>query len=137
MIISGVLFLIAILFGYMIIKIGEDACQNKIYKEAINEDGEYQAVLFSRSCGATTSISSQLSILKKTKKLKNYESGNIFIAQRIYSVPLGITYGSPVYFYWVTNDSLHIVYHPKAMVFKKETKYKSINIGYSQDSVIP
>lgn len=55
-------------------------CGNTIYSEAYSPDGRYKAVIFQRDCGATTDISTQVSIIKMNTELKN-DSGNVFVVK--------------------------------------------------------
>ena len=48
-------------------------------------NGRYTAYTFTRDCGATTSVSYQLSILKKDKELKN-KGGNTFVSKQEFDV---------------------------------------------------
>ncbi|MFV0368437.1 MAG: hypothetical protein ACK5KM_08260 [Hyphomicrobiaceae bacterium] len=41
-----------------------DPCANKEIARALSPDGEWLAVLFTRDCGATTSISTQVTLMK-------------------------------------------------------------------------
>jgi len=57
-----------------------DPTGNKIIKEVEIPESNYKAVVFFRDAGATTGISTHLSIIKKNESLKN-RSGNIFITE--------------------------------------------------------
>ena len=54
-------------------------CQNTVAFERPSPDGTYKAVVFDRDCGATTALSTQISILKSTESLKNSTYGNCVI----------------------------------------------------------
>src|SRR6516162_6733112 len=56
----------------------DDPCGNTILESLESPDGKRVAVLFTRDCGATTSMSTQLSILDAEERLKG--SGTTFIA---------------------------------------------------------
>lgn len=58
--------------------LSQDMCGNEIYKESLSPDGKFKAVVFSRDCGATTGLSTQISILPVGDDLDN-EAGNIFV----------------------------------------------------------
>jgi hypothetical protein len=53
-------------------------CGNEIYQEVYSPGKLYKAVVFQRDCGATTSFSTHVSILKASTILKD-EPGNTFI----------------------------------------------------------
>jgi hypothetical protein len=54
-------------------------CGNDLVKEVRSPDGQMNAVVFQRDCGATTGFSTQVSLLSSNKSLPN-ESGNLFVA---------------------------------------------------------
>lgn len=57
-------------------------CNNYLVAETAspNKDKKQKAILFTRDCGATTSFSTQISLLEDGEPLAN-EEGNIFIAK--------------------------------------------------------
>ena len=64
---------VALLFIY-----GGDMCGNYIHKEYLSPDARHKAVVFQRDCGATTSFSTQISIISAKEELENTK-GNIYI----------------------------------------------------------
>jgi hypothetical protein len=54
-------------------------CANDLLTEIPSPDGALKAVVFQRDCGATTSFSTQISILWTNRPLPN-ETGNLFVA---------------------------------------------------------
>ena len=58
-----------------------DMCGNDNLRPVVSPNGVLQAVLFRRNCGATTSYSTQVSILRNDEKLP-HEMGNIYRANR-------------------------------------------------------
>ena len=54
-----------------------DMCGNDIHVQILSPDKRSKAVVFQRDCGATTSFSTQLSIINASDELPN-ERGNIF-----------------------------------------------------------
>lgn len=65
-------------FGWLFYRIMDDGCGHTLYAELASPDNRYKAIVFERSCGATTDFSTQISILPMTETLPN-ESGNIFV----------------------------------------------------------
>ncbi len=53
-------------------------CGNQIHKEYLSPDKSLKAIVFQGDCGATTSFTTQISILEANEELEN-ENGNIFI----------------------------------------------------------
>ena len=56
-----------------------DMCGNHIDNEVVSPNGKTKAVVFQRSCGATTGFSTQISVLPSNKTLPK-EAGNVFYA---------------------------------------------------------
>jgi hypothetical protein len=54
-------------------------CGNDLVKDVRSPNGKTKAVLFERDCGATTSASTQVSLLPSNESLPN-EIGNVFVA---------------------------------------------------------
>jgi hypothetical protein len=61
------------------------ACRNELISTNVSPDGNYEAHIFIRDCGATTDYSYQLSILKVGKEVKN-RSGNTFASDGEFTV---------------------------------------------------
>lgn len=61
------------------------ACGNELISTTVSPDGNYEAHIFVRDCGATTGYSYQLSILKDGKEVKN-RSGNTFVSDGEFTV---------------------------------------------------
>jgi hypothetical protein len=96
-----------------------DLCGNTIVEEAVSPSGTKRAVLFERSCGATTGFSSQLSIVGASTDLPN-DGGNVFIAD-------GYPDGYEVR--WLDDSSLQIT-GVKGEVFKRESQVSGVSIRY-------
>jgi len=77
--ISGAIiaFLILIIIGFLYFGFS-DLCANEIHKVYMSPNKSFKAVVFERNCGATTSFSTQISILDSNEELEN-EEGNVFI----------------------------------------------------------
>jgi predicted secreted Zn-dependent protease len=93
-------------------------------------DGKYKAVLFVRDCGATTVLSTQVSLLRLNAQLKN-GSGNLFIADTDHGkIPSRQKGGPEVRIVWEGSKDIYIVHHENARVFKAEKKVNGINVNY-------
>ena len=62
------ILLLSIFWGE--IDISYCGCVNKIVKEIESYNGEFKVIAFIRDCGATTSFSPQVTIIKKGDKIK-------------------------------------------------------------------
>lgn len=97
-----------------------DLCSNTELSRVKSPSGEYDAVLFSRNCGATTKEGFHLSIIESGDPLNNSE-GNVYT-----------TYDR-INMSW-DGDSKVIIDGPSEGddVFKAKAKYKKINIIYQE-----
>lgn len=106
-----VLFFLAIRFLFA------GACGNDILSTNDSPNGTYTAYVFARDCGATTSISYQLSILKKDQILEN-KVGNTFISKEEFGVE------------WTDDTQLTVTYPTSAETFKMNNKRGKVDIVY-------
>lgn len=96
-----------------------DLCGNRIDTQIVSPDKELKAVVFTRDCGATTSYSTQISVLNSGDTLPN-EAGNVFI----------IDSGS-ARVYWKNAQTLKIEYSDTSRVFKNESSYVVPSLNFS------
>jgi len=101
--------------------------------EAIKSpDGNLQAVIFRRDCGATTDYSTQVSIISVNAKLPN-KSGNVFVVDTDHgNAPEQEGGGPKVKAERLDNKSLRISYDPRSRVFLEEEKQSGIRISYEK-----
>jgi len=110
------------------------ACKNSIIQELQSPNNIYKIVIFSRDCGATTGVSTQVSILKKNKNIKN-KSGNICVADTDHDkAPSGPGGGPDIKAIWLGDNLVEIELHEYARVFKQEREYDGITIKYKSIS---
>jgi hypothetical protein len=89
-----------------------------------------KAVIFERDCGATTSATTQISLLASNKSLPN-EIGSIFVASTDGGrAPGGPWGGPPVDLSWTDDTHLLLRYDNRASVSKREELLGNINIRY-------
>ena len=94
------------------------ACANEILSTEDSPNGRYTAYTFTRDCGATTSESYQLSILKKDKELKN-KGGNTFVSKQEFDVE------------WADETQLYVAYPESANTYKMDNKVGKVDIVYT------
>ena len=101
--------------------LSDGMCGNEVIKKEISPDGLYIAYAFLRNCGATTSFSPQVTIMKNGKELKN-EGGNIFIGNRSEYIDIK----------WEDSKTL-IIYHTVNAnnIHKQEDEIYGIRIKYN------
>jgi hypothetical protein len=123
---AGFILTISIAFG--------DSCANQIVDIKISPDKKYQAVTFTRDCGATTAFSTQVSILKTTDTFdKADEKGNTLImSDKIGGGLMDENGGAKIRTNWTDTYKLEILYDNRTETSKRETKYKDIKIEYGQ-----
>lgn len=95
-------------------------CVNKIEREVASPKRTHKVIQFGRDCGATTSSSTQLSIIPVSASLPD-EGGNIFIADK-----------DSLQVRWLSEKEILIKYHTGAEVFKRDTLYNGFKIRYEQ-----
>ena len=101
---------------------GCELCTNDIISESVSPNGLLKVVLFSRSCGATTVLNTQASILKKNQSLPN-DGGNIFILDQGQATAE-----------WRSNTEIFVSADSEARFFKKESSLHGVTIVYQTNS---
>jgi hypothetical protein len=116
-IIVGLIGAVSLLFLFIHL-LFSGACANEILSTDDSPNGRYTAYTFTRDCGATTSVSYQLSILKKDKELNN-KGGNTFVSKQEFDVE------------WADNMQLDVAYPESAMTYKMDNKVGKVDIVYT------
>jgi hypothetical protein len=113
-------------------------CVNTVLAETSSPDGKYRAITFGRDCGATTSSSTQVSVIRSWWYLRN-TTGNLFIVDTDHGKALSGPGGGPdVQVSWVSPTMLSIAFHRNARVFKSESSHGAVSVSYKSlgDSTI-
>jgi hypothetical protein len=99
--------------------LGRGLCGNTSVVEVVSPSRLKKAVLFERSCGATTGFSAQVSVMSANRELGN-DSGNVFVAA-----------GHPAEYQmqWLDDATLRIV-GGNGDVFKSESRVMGVEIRY-------
>lgn len=104
-------------------------CGNEIAGVYPSPNGRLKVVVFERDCGATTSASTQASILEAGDELPA-GSGNIYVADHAREAPDGGRGGAPrVSAAWSSGRAV-VITRESARVFKKERRYEGIDVSY-------
>ena len=91
-------------------------CGNTEVSRLASPDGRLEAVIFERSCGATTDFTTQISIVRKGDAIAN-DAGNTFIADSNHgAAPRANWGGPPADVKWLMNRSVLISIHPATRV---------------------
>ena len=105
-------------------------CENQIVEEVFSPDNGTKAVVFERSCGATTGFSTQVSLLPRNNALGD-QPGNAFIADTDHGKAPSAPYGGPeVMLTWLGNRELRVSYHKDARIFTSVDKVGSIHVQF-------
>lgn len=105
-----------------------DTCQNTVASSSLSPTGALAAVLFQRDCGATTGLSTQISILRPDDK--PIGGGNAFIADDHGAARVGSWEGSWAETKWLAPDHLVIRYAAKSRIFKRSDSVSGVKITY-------
>lgn len=117
------------LFGLAACGKSEPLCKNTVQREAVSPDGKLKAVLFERSCGATTGFSSQISILPVGAT--ETEKGNAFIADTAGGLAPAAAWGGPdVELEWTSPAALTLSYAPRARLIIAEPSVRGVTISH-------
>ena len=107
------------------------SCTNTELFTVASPDGERRVVVFERSCGATTPLSTQASLLPAAKALDN-GAGNLFSADTNHgAAPSGPGGGPEVRVVWVSRAAIALAHHGRVRVFKSEASVADVEIQYS------
>ena len=120
LVIAGVLLLAAPVAALLwFFALPGDLCANDNLRESISPNGALKAVLFRRDCGATTSYSTQVSILPASHQLPN-EAGNVFVVS-----------GEPIVVVrWIDDQHLSISGGGASTAFVHLTDFRGVRITY-------
>jgi TonB family protein len=93
-------------------------CGNEILSRMPSPDGKLDAVVFKRSCGATTPFYTEISILPAGAPLKN-EAGNLLGADTDHGrAPAGAAGGPELQVRWSGPQAIEVSHHRKARIFR-------------------
>lgn len=104
-------------------------CENSLLSEVGSPNGRLSAVLFARSCGATTADSTQISVVRAG--VVPAASGNAFVADANHGAADGSAGGGPwVEAVWVDDDNLIVKYDAQARVFTEQPHIAGVKVTY-------
>jgi hypothetical protein len=106
------------------------ACVNTVVESVASPDDEWSAVLFERSCGATSGFSSQVSVVRTGSALPD-RAGNAFVLLR--GDTAGTTsWGGPVVtLLWTGPRQLEISHDPTAHAMSSSRRVGDVDIRFA------
>jgi hypothetical protein len=106
-----------------------DVCQNAVIDRVRSPEGDFEAVLFQRDCGATAGFSTQVSILAVGEALDG--SGNAFVADDDHGkAATGSWGGSWADIRWLSSDTLLVRYAEKSRIFEQDPSVSGVAIQF-------
>ena len=106
-----------------------DTCGDDVVLRITSPDGQRDAVMFQRDCGATTGFSTQISIIDAGDKLSGM--GNTFRADDDHGVARAGDWGGPwTEMKWLSSDRLLIRYAGKSRLFEQDDHVSGVDVTY-------
>jgi hypothetical protein len=102
-----------------------DPCENRVLSEVPAPRSNNVAIVFERSCGATTGFSTHVSILREFGEPWK-SAGNVFTADSDH----GAVKDMIVTVRWLRPDQIVIRYPAQARVFKREAWANGVEVAY-------
>jgi len=111
-----------------------DTCGNDVVSRKTSPDGQREAVMFQRDCGATTGFSTQISIIDAGDKLSGI--GNTFRADDDHGIARAGDWGGPwAEMKWLSPDRLLIRYAAQSRLFEQGNHVEGVEITYQAVSL--
>lgn len=108
----------------------EDLCQNTLLEEVPAPGGARKAVVFHRSCGATTGDSTQISLLSADAPLPD-GVGNLVAADTDHGrAPAGPGGGPRLRAVWRGDEELLVYHHGAARLFHEQSSLEGVSVRY-------
>ena len=122
------LVLLVILWANLNSMIAEN-CTNRIISEIPSPDGTIKAVIFQRTCGIDTTVSTHVSLLPVSETLQN-RKGNLFIAEgNARRVAVNIVWKSPA--------AIEFSHQSHRGVLRKTNTLMGVTVSYTGTAKFP
>jgi hypothetical protein len=116
-------------------RIATGACGNEILSDVRAPGNGHRAVVFQRDCGATTGFSTQVSVIRGSRRLPN-EPGNVFIADDS-TTAAGSNDTLFVQAQWIDSALLEIHHDTRARVLTADSLVEGIRIHFLTRPRVP
>lgn len=107
-----------------------DPCDNDVVAEVRSPQGGHRLVVFVRGCGATTSNSTQVSLLTGDERLDNEGVTLLVLDNNHGAAPIAPHGGPFVEAQWIDEHTVLLRHYLAARVFKKEERVGSVRARY-------
>jgi hypothetical protein len=118
--------LLVLLLSLGLIGCSDPLCTNEIVKSLRSPDGNHEATLLMRECGATTDFTTQVSV----NPLFYQFVGNAFVADAYNGGTRGSWGGPWAEIRWIVPNQLLITYDQQARIFDKMEEVRGVEIIY-------
>jgi hypothetical protein len=106
-------------------------CENTLVSSLRSPTGVSRAILFERSCGATTDFSTQISVIGEGESVVG--GGNVFVATTSDSASIVGEWGGPyAELEWIDDQILLISFDASAEVFLEEEEHDGVLVRYQR-----
>lgn len=107
----------------------DDACTNEVISRLVSPDGQHEAVMFQRDCGATSGYSTQISIVEVGQAPTG--GGNAFRADDNHgAAKVGDWGGSWAEIKWLASNRLLVRYAYKSRIFEQDDTVAGVSVIY-------
>lgn len=134
----GTLIALAVFgFGWLLSGL-PDPCDNDVVAVLPSPRGEHRVVVFVRGCGATTSNSTQVSLLERDEPLGSGGGNLLIVDDNRGKAPIARHGGPFVEAQWIDEHTVLLKHHLSARVVKKKDAVGRIRASYREltDTVI-
>jgi hypothetical protein len=105
-------------------------CGNEVVAESPSPDGQYKAVVFVRDCGATTTWSTHVSVIRWWSWVGRNDVGNALVMDEGDGAPEGPGHGPEARARWTSERALVVSRPPQAEVFSSASQIDGVTIRF-------
>lgn len=117
--------------AFVLLACGDVGCQNTVVNDVHSPDDLHRAVVFARTCGATTDFSTNVSIVNGGATVEG--AGNVFTADSDHGEAIAGPGGGPkVAASWIDARTVEVSYDARARVFRKIERTGGINVQFAK-----